>query len=146
MQQKLSSLLIFLLLMGSASLPAQHRIDWDFLSQVTFSQPDGDNRDPVYGKPVFEAPVREMEGKKVVIEGFMLPLTVDNQQYILSRYPFTECFFCGGGGKETVVELILTEAWEFDLDEQVTVQGRLRLVEDPMQISYRLEEAEPVKR
>lgn len=138
-------LITFLLSVGiQQPIKAQQAIDWQILSHVKFVQEDQSNRDPVYGRPIFEPSVKSLSGKEVIIEGFMLPLTVDNQLYILSRYPFTECFFCGGGGKETVIELILAEDWEFDLDEQVTVKGTLVLVDDPLQISYKLVEAEPV--
>lgn len=123
----------------------QQKIDWHVLSQVSFSQPDSDHVDPVYGSPTFHAPVKALQGETVILHGYMLPLTVDNKLYILSKYPFTECFFCGGAGKETVVELKLKDELEFDLDEPVTVKGELRLVYDPLQISYQIVDATQVE-
>lgn len=133
------------LCLGSLSLLAQQQIDWQLLSHVSFSTPDPSHRGPVYGAPEFGPPVKALEGQTVVLHGYMLPLTVDNQQYILSKYPFTECFFCGGGGKETVVELKLADDLEFDLDEQVTIQGELQLIRDPLQLSYLLVNARRVE-
>lgn len=140
-----------LLLLGFMSLAllgattqAQTTIDWHTLSHVSFASPDPSHRSPVYGKPTFGEPVKAIEGHTVVLHGYMLPLTVDNKQYILSKYPFTECFFCGGAGKETVVELKLADDLSFDIDEPVTIQGKLQLVYDPMQISYQIVDASRV--
>jgi hypothetical protein len=127
------------------SAHAQQKIDWQLLSNVSFSQPDPGHRGPVYGKPVFGESIKHLNGQTVVLHGYMLPLTADNQQYILSKYPFTECFFCGGAGKETVVELLLANKLHFDIDEPVTIQGTLHLVEDPLQLSYRLVDATQVE-
>jgi len=138
-----SLLTISLLLMGTPS-QAQVNIDWYTLSHVNFSTPEADHRAPVYGAPSFGDTVKALEGQTVILDGYMLPLTVDNKLYVLSKYPFTECFFCGGAGKETVVELRLQKEMRFDIDEPVTIQGQLRLVHDPMEISYQIVDAHRV--
>lgn len=127
-----------------AAMQAQTTIDWHTLSHVSFSTSEAGHRAPVYGAPTFGEPVKALEGRTVVLHGYMLPLTVDNKQYILSKYPFTECFFCGGAGKETVVELKLEDDLSFDIDEPITIKGKLQLVYDPMQISYQIVDASRV--
>ncbi|MEO1448291.1 MAG: hypothetical protein AAFV07_02120, partial [Bacteroidota bacterium] len=91
--------------------------------------------------PTFAESVQLLDSSVIEIEGYMLPLTVDNDLFILSRYPFSECFFCGAAGKETVMELKPKKPFEFDVDEPVKVRGRLRLETDPMQLAYVLEDA-----
>ncbi len=130
--------LLVSLMMGHMAY-GQTSINWQDLADVHFTSHG--KKDPVYGLPNFGPTVEALEGQTVVIDGYMLPLTVDNTLYILSKYPFTECFFCGGAGKETVVELKLSEQLKFNVDEPVTIQGKLKLIEDPLQISYVLEEA-----
>lgn len=127
--------LIPFLLFMPLILPAQQEISWQDLAEVRFSD------DAAGGQlPVFEASLVSLDSSLVEIEGYMLPLTVDNQQLILSRYPFSNCFFCGGAGKETVIELKSNSTFEFDIDEPIRVRGRLRLETDPMQLAYVLED------
>lgn len=135
--------LIFLLcLLALGQLPAQQSITWDQLADVRFERPAGEN-DPLYGLPVFGEQVQALAGQQVRLTGYMLPLTVENKRYILSRYPYTACFFCGGAGKETIVELELAQPETFDIDTRTTVCGVLRLISDPLQPAYRIEAARP---
>jgi len=45
--------------------------------------------------------LKDVEGKKVTIRGYFLDLGADSMWYILSRFPFENCFFCTGVGPET---------------------------------------------
>ena len=143
MHRKSLLLTIGLFLSSLLAIPllGQMSIDWYDLEEVSFAKPESGHKGPVYGAPHFPQTIKNLEGKTLTIQGYMLPLTVDNQLYVLSRYPFTECFFCGGAGKETVIELKLAREMHFDLDEEVIIQGKLRLVDDPLQLSFVLEDA-----
>jgi len=135
-------LLIAFALVSSASMLAQKSIDWYDLEEVSFGQSDPSHKGPVYGEPHFPQTLKDLEGKTLRIQGYMLPLTVDNQLYVLSRYPFTECFFCGGAGKETVIHLEPKESdLSFELDESVIVTGIFRLVDDPQELCFKIEKA-----
>lgn len=123
-------------------LPAQQDISWAELAGVRFSRPAGE-RDPLFGLPTFDSTAQALAGQRVRITGYMLPLTVENKRYILSRYPYTSCFFCGGAGKETIIELHLDRPQAFDIDTRTTVTGTLSLVSDPLAPAYRLEAAVP---
>ncbi|GAB4413230.1 MAG: hypothetical protein OHK0039_19940 [Bacteroidia bacterium] len=127
----------------AAPAAAQTRIDWQQLAGVQFDRPAGE-RNPVYGKPRFSPEVQALDGQLLEIRGYMLPLTADNKLYILSRYPYTSCFFCGGGGKETVIELRLKRPMAFDVDEQTVIRGVLHLNDRPEELSFILEEAEAI--
>jgi len=55
------------------------------------------------------------------------------------------CFFCGGAGPETVMEVEAVEEVAFTA-EQIEIRGILRLNnEDINKLMYRLEEVRPVK-
>ncbi len=131
-----------LLFLWTASVSAQNILPWSSLADVRFAD------SPLYkkgGTPTFGEKVKSLEGQTVILQGYMLPLTVDNKLFILSRYSYTECYFCGMAGKETVVELkMLDQKWKFDLDEPVKVQGKLRLSYAPDGMAYILEEVRPL--
>jgi len=94
--------------------------------------------------PTFPADIKKLEGKEVVIEGFYVPFAPDGDDYIiLSKYPMSQCFFCGGGGPESVAEVnFAKEPGRFQVDDLITVRGKLKLnADDPDHINFILTEA-----
>ena len=84
------------------------------------------------------------EGKAFYITGYMIPVDVDEDFYVLSRYPFANCFFCGGAGPESVIDLRFPDKSEraYQTDERLTFKGTLRLNSDDVyQMNYILEGA-----
>jgi len=121
---------------------AQTKLVWPALAKLTFEASETDTE----GLPVFSEELKSLDGQMVVIVGYMLPLTVDNDRFILSRYPFYNCYFCGNAGRETVIELHpKLENWEFEIDDKVKIQGKLKLVADEESLIYELVEAEEVE-
>ena len=61
--------------------------------------------------------------------------------YMLSRFPFENCFFCTGVGPETVIELgeFQNNKLKFKTDDIVTVTGTLYLVKEDDEYFYVLE-------
>ena len=84
--------------------------------------------------------LKDVEGKEVTIRGYFLDLGADSLWYMLSRFPFENCFFCTGVGPETVVDLedFLNEKSKFKTDDIVTVTGTLYLVEEDDEYFYTL--------
>lgn len=145
LRTRFSLILMVSSLVFSHNLQAQTPIDWEDLAQVNFS-PLADETARTSGETVqFEAALQELDSQIVEITGYMLPLTADNDRYILSRYPFYNCFFCGNAGRETVIELQPKEEdWEFDIDDKVKIRGKLRLIADPEGLIFELSAAEPI--
>lgn len=89
-----------------------------------------------------------LENKKVEVEGYVIPLVVDSAsstiRYILSFYPNSSCFFCGGGGPETVIDLKLKpKLRKYREDEYLRFRGSLKLNSDnPWELNYILDQAE----
>ncbi len=74
----------------------------------------------------------------------MIPVDVDEDFYVLSRYPFANCFFCGGAGPESVTDLrfLNPKHRAYQTDERMTFHGVLRLnADDIMQMNYILDDA-----
>ena len=99
------------------------------------------------GKPFFGKNVEYLNNKEITITGYMLTLAPDEGVYVLSQNPYADCFFCGYGGPETAIELILKPGHEnFLMDELVTVTGKLQLIYDDITSGvYRLNDATAIK-
>jgi hypothetical protein len=84
--------------------------------------------------PTFPAELKAMEGKEITVEGFYVPFAPEDGDYIiLSKYPMSQCFFCGGGGPESIAEVNFAKnPGKFQVDDLVTVKGKLKLNADDM--------------
>jgi hypothetical protein len=92
-----------------------------------------------YWKPLFGKDIQKSEGEDFYITGYVIPVDIDEDFYVLSRYPFANCFFCGGAGPETVVDLQFDgkAPREYATDERLTFAGKLRLnADDIYQMNY----------
>jgi hypothetical protein len=99
--------------------------------------------------PIFRDDVKQLDGKLVRIKGFFFPFE-DNPEdpyYVLSQYAFSQCFFCGAAGPESVMDLITKEKpRKISMDDFVEFKGRLKLNDtDVMFLNYILEDATLVK-
>jgi len=86
---------------------------------------------------------KSIEGKTVTLKGHYIPV-MDEEIIILSKYAYANCFFCGGAGLESVVEIRLKEKAprKFELDEKLTFKGKLRLNTTEWEfVSFILEDA-----
>jgi hypothetical protein len=129
-----------------ASTPADYReLTWAELADVDFKDVYLEELDSYYWKPVFGAQVLAAEGQDVYITGYVIPVDLDEDFYVLSRYPFANCFFCGGAGPESVVDLRFADSDHrtYQTDERLTFHGNVRLnADDVYQMNYILEGAE----
>lgn len=98
-----------------------------------------------YEKPVFSKAAKSLEGKIVSLPGYMVPFqggSVKGKTFILTSLPLNACFFCGVGGPESVVEIILKEEITYT-EKPIEIKGVLRLNDqDPDRMIYRVEQAE----
>lgn len=94
--------------------------------------------------PDFPEILKKQEGKRMTLEGYIIPLqqNADQDYFVLSRFPFQSCFFCGGAGPETVVEVYSDRKFKYT-DEQVRVTGTLYLnPDDSLRLFFILEDCE----
>lgn len=143
----LRSLIFILALLASSAVHSQTKINWDTLADVTFTDKYSEEVKAYYYFPTFGSSVLALNNKEVIIRGYVLEIDRGNDVYILSANPFAACFFCGGAGPESIVELKLPKSHpRFDMDEVVTFKGRLKLnAVDIYQCNYILENATVVK-
>lgn len=124
-------------------------LSWKTLAQVTFDWAFSSELQAEVPMPAFSETVRALEGKPVQIKGYVIPMGEANAPYtILSANPYKQCFFCGGAGPETVMDVLLKdgENRHFSMDETTAFRGRLRLNSDDFDyLNYILEDAEVVE-
>lgn len=123
------SLLILFVL--PAGLMAQQSITWDQLTDVKFSKKYDANLGIELLSASFGESVKALDGKEIIIKGYIIPLDPLGTQYVISRNPMASCFFCGGSGPETVAELRLhpKSIRRYATDELLSFKGILKLNE-----------------
>ncbi len=118
---------------------------WKSLSEVTYKISQ-DNFGELY-VPVFSENIKKLEGKVVEADGYIIPFEgmFKPTHIILSSLPLAECFFCGSGGPETVMEVLLSSPIKYT-SKRVKVRGKLTLnTADPEKLMYILKEGKLVE-
>ena len=140
---KIKIVFIAFILFANSTI-SQTQIDWSVLSDVEFTDVYMEEVDEYFLYPHFGPSVRKLAGQEVMIRGFVLEIDPTENYYILSKGPFSSCFFCGVGGPETIVELEMRSSKDvFIMDEVATLKGTLKLNSDDIyQCNYILQNAE----
>ncbi|TDB63391.1 DUF3299 domain-containing protein [Arundinibacter roseus] len=120
------------------------KISWETLRDVTFKKKWYPEESVYMLYPTFGPAVQKLKGKEVTITGYVLPIDLDANLYVLSAFPYSACFFCGGAGPESVMALkFKKDPRKFKTDERLTFKGILTLnADDIYQMNYVLENAE----
>lgn len=96
-------------------------------------------------KPIFSDAAKTLNGKEVTVPGYLVPFengALKSNRFMLSSLPINACFFCGGGGPETVIEIFSIKQVAYT-DKPVEIKGKLFLNDrDPSQMVYILTSAE----
>ncbi len=123
-------LIIFLSFFGNSFAQSGEAkiIDWKLLSKVDFVDKYYDEYEAWYLYPEFSSKIKKLDGEKVIIKGYIIPMDVEGGVYALSAYPFSSCFFCGGAGPESVMSLKFDgNRRKYKTDDVVTFTGTLEL-------------------
>lgn len=140
-------LVAIFLFLGTTPLFAQSTITWSILSDVKFEKKYSEDLGMDIDEATFGEQVKSFEGKEVTIKGYMIPLDALGISYVLSKNNNANCFFCGGAGPETVIELKMLpgSVRRYKMDEIKTFKGKLQLnATNESQLTYVLVEAEPL--
>ncbi|MBX2927768.1 MAG: hypothetical protein KF852_08040 [Saprospiraceae bacterium] len=101
---------------------------WKTLGKITFKKQYDELLGFKVDVPVFSQEIIAMEGKIVTVKGYIIPVEgyKSHKEFVFSAYPYNMCFFCGGAGPETVMEVYAKEAIKYTA-EPVTIKGKLEL-------------------
>lgn len=135
-------LMVALSLVYSITLAQEPKIKgaklWKTLTDVSYDiQQDeyGDIFVPVFGKGI-----KEIAGQLVEVDGYIIPFEgmFKPTELIISSLPISECFFCGSGGPETVMEISMKEKIKYTF-KRVKIRGKLKLNDkNPDKLMYQL--------
>jgi len=144
--KKLLTGLLLLLFFQSLAVGQSENM-WKTLSKITYKKEYDELLGFKVDKPVFSAQVKKLDGKKITIRGYIIPVEgyKSHREFVFSAFPYNMCFFCGGAGPETVMEVYAAKPVEFT-QEPITLEGVLKLnSEDINRLMYILEEAQQVE-
>lgn len=142
--------LFIITLFALGTLHAQEKEDintWKKLGKITFKKEYDELMGFKIDKPVFSEDVLAMEGEEVTIKGYIIPVEgyKSHKEFIFSAFPYNMCFFCGGAGPETVMEVEAATPVKFTA-ESIVLKGILRLnADDINKLMYKIENASLVK-
>lgn len=119
-------------------------IDWNVLNDITLNECFNETIGDYYWCPEFGSIMKSLEGKTVALKGYILPL--DGGYFVLSMNPMASCFFCGGSGPQSIVDLKFKGPRAFKMDTYLTFKGKLRLNADNMEeLFYVFDDADVYK-
>jgi hypothetical protein len=109
--------------------PQPSKDGWDLFARVKFTAKFYKELNEYFLAPFFDTKIKFYEGKEITLEGYYLPYDMDDKNsVVISKNPYSSCFFCGGAGPESVAEIIFTlKPPRFKPDQIITVKGILKL-------------------
>jgi hypothetical protein len=108
---------------------------WSVFARVKFNAKLIKELNEYFLVPFFDSRIRALEGKEITLRGHYMPMDLENNNVIiLSKYPYSQCFFCGGAGPESVAEIVFSSKHpKLKADQIITVKGTLQLNESDVE-------------
>ncbi|MEM1320649.1 MAG: hypothetical protein AAGG75_10365 [Bacteroidota bacterium] len=119
---------------------------WKTLSKITFKKQYDEIMGFKIDVPVFSSEIQALEGQEITIKGYIIPVEgyKSHTEFIFSAFPYNMCFFCGGAGPETVMEVSSKDPIKYTADA-ITIKGKLALnAEDINRLMYIITDVELV--
>lgn len=140
--------LLFLGLLVFGTIPSLQAQDntWKTLSKITFTKKYDELLGFKVDVPVFASEVKKLDKKEITLRGYIIPVEGyrSHTEFIFSAFPYNMCFFCGGAGPETVMEVKALTPVKYTT-EPITLKGILHLNDsDVNRLMYGLEQAKLV--
>lgn len=120
---------------------------WKTLAKISYKKAYDELMGFKVDKPVFSDEVKALQGKEILLKGYIIPVDgyKSHKEFILSAFPYSMCFFCGGAGPETVIEVQAKEGIKYTT-ESITIKGKLQLnSEDINRLMYKIDDVVLVK-
>lgn len=140
----MKKLLVLGLLFITNMALAQTKDMWNEFAKTKFDPKYNEKLGEYLFYPTFTPELKNTVGKEVTLQGFYVPFAAEGQSYIvISKYPMSQCFFCGGAGPESIAEVTFVKSnQKFEVDDLITVKGKLKLnTEDMEHVNFILTDA-----
>ncbi|MFT4534825.1 MAG: hypothetical protein ACJA1A_001235 [Saprospiraceae bacterium] len=129
---------------GQVDVMKKDEGSWNMLAMVTFQRTFDEEFGIDVQKPIISPIILAMDGKEIVLEGYIIPLTgkIKQSHFMLSKFTQNMCFFCGKAGPETAAQVFTKGGKKIAFtDEKVKVRGILRVnVTDVTSLLYTIED------
>ena len=132
---------------ASSTTAEEIEVDWRVLINIEYKLRYFEELGMEMYSPVFTDAVKELHGKEVVIEGFVIPFDEAEELLSLSFNPYASCFFCGKASPASVISMYLKDNRKrYKIDDFLKFKGTLYLnQDDPNEFYYILRDAEEQK-
>lgn len=130
-------IIIFIFSILACPAHAQEGVWKDLLAVKTIQKRDAYT-------PKFDEKQRAYDGKQITVKGYIYAYEEApvHKFFMLSYYPVSMCYFCGGAGPESVIEVTVKKPLKYT-SREVTLKGTLKLNDsDPDRLFYILLNAE----
>lgn len=121
---------------------------WATFAKTKFEAKYNEKAGEYFLYPAFPQALKDAVGKEFELEGHYLPIDIEGNAYIiLSKHPFSQCFFCGGAGPESIAEVwFKSKPGKFEPDQYIRVKGKLKLNDSDLEHgNFILVDAELIK-
>jgi len=122
-------------------------LKWEDLIDIKYKIRYFETLDMNVEAPVFGNAQKALDGKEVIITGFVIPFDEDTEYLSLSANPYASCFFCGNASPASVISMYMkTGDKRYKMDDYKTFKGTLHLnYDDPNEFIYILKGAVELK-
>ncbi len=128
MRIKLIALFILLGAVVSATAQNTTSVSWSTLMDLKFKDVYMESTGGYVYIPLFNEKHKPLDGREIEITGYIIPIDVESDTYVLSAFPFSACFFCGGAGPESVMAIYFqSPPRRLKTDERLTLTGVFEL-------------------
>lgn len=125
---------LFVLLLGCVVLPAAEaqnavqRVNWKTLQAISYQKKFYKEINDYMMAPVFTEDLKNLDGKVIEVEGYVVPFDETGKTIVLSANPYAACFFCGKAGPASVMTIKLKNTnKKYETDDYHHFRGTLRL-------------------
>ena len=139
--------ILTILMLGTFLQVSAQETTWKTLAKITYTKQYDELMGFKGDVPVFSEDIKALEGQEVEVKGYIIPVEgyKSHKEFIFSAFPYTMCFFCGGAGPESVMDVFAKNPVEYSA-EQITLKGKLELnATDINRLMYSIHDAEVVE-
>lgn len=138
-----TGILLLAMIMAAGAVGAQEENIWKTLSKVAYKKEYHELLGFKVDVPVFSPQIKDLDGKMITVRGYVIPTEgfKSHKEFVFSAFPYNMCYFCGGAGPETVMEVEALEPVKFTSDP-IVLRGTLQLnAKDINRLMYKITEA-----
>jgi len=120
---------------------------WKTLAKITYKKEYNEIMGFKVDVPVFSQDVMDLEGQVIEVKGYIIPVEgyKSHHEFIFSAFPYNMCFFCGGAGPETVMEVEAIDPVKFT-SKAIRLRGKMKLNSDDINnLMFKIVDAQMIK-